>query len=98
MNKNNHHEPLIRISKKDAIPWQKAWLIRGLCILAAFVVCSLVIVFITDYNPLQVFASMFEGFWFRKKNLDSFTEHCHTPLYIFGSNPRFQNAILEPGC
>ncbi len=61
MNKNNHHEPLIRISKKDAIPWQKAWLIRGLCILAAFVVCSLVIVFITDYNPLQVFASMFEG-------------------------------------
>ena len=61
MNKNNHHEPLIRISKNDAMPWQKAWLIRGLCIIAAFIVCSLVIVFITDYNPLQVFASMFEG-------------------------------------
>jgi len=61
MNKHNHHEPLIRISKNDAMPWQKAWAIRGACILAAFVVCAVVIVFVTNLNPLQVFASMFEG-------------------------------------
>ncbi len=61
MNEKKHHEPLIRISKKDAMPRSKAWAVRGACIIAAFFACALVIVLLTDYNPLQVFASMFEG-------------------------------------
>lgn len=61
MSKINHHEPLLRISKKDYMPKYKAWAVRGLCILAAFVVCAGVIVIMTDYNPLQVFAAMFKG-------------------------------------
>ncbi len=61
MSKINHHEPLVRISKKDYMPKYKAWAVRGLCIFAAFVVCAGVIVIMTDYNPLQVFAAMFKG-------------------------------------
>ena len=55
------NEPLIRVSKNDAMPKHIAWIIRGICVLAAFIVCSIVIVLITDYNPIQVFAEMFKG-------------------------------------
>lgn len=61
MNNLKNHEPFIRVSKNDSIPKQKAWAIRGTCIVAAFFVCAIVIVLITDYNPIQVFVEMFKG-------------------------------------
>lgn len=55
------HEPLIHITKRDAIVWWKSWLIRAAAIIASLIVSALVIVVLTKYNPLQVYAEMFEG-------------------------------------
>ncbi len=55
------HEPLFYITKRADIVWWKAWLIRLVAIVAALFICAIVIVMITDYNPLQVYKTMIEG-------------------------------------
>ena len=56
-----HREPLVRISKKDSLRWYRAWLIRGIAIIAALLVCAVVIVLLTGYNPIEVYKAMFAG-------------------------------------
>lgn len=41
--------------------WWKAWLIRLVAIVASLIVCALVIVVLTKYNPVQVYITMFQG-------------------------------------
>ena len=60
-NEKRVHEPLFHITKRADIVWWKAWLIRLVAIVAALFVCAVVIVMITDYNPLQVYKTMIEG-------------------------------------
>ena len=61
-NKEKHvHEPLFHITKRADIVWWKAWLIRLVAIVAALIVCAIVIVMITDYNPIEVYKTMIEG-------------------------------------
>lgn len=61
--KEKVHEPLFHVVKrsKDALPTWKAWLIRGAAIIASLIVCSVIIVLLTDLNPLDVFNSLFKG-------------------------------------
>ena len=59
--KNMHHEPLIRISKRDGMVWWKSWLVRGAAIVLALLVCAVLIVCITGVNPLEFYASMIKG-------------------------------------
>lgn len=54
-------EPLIHITKRDAMVWWKSWLVRIAAIAAALVVCAIVIILLTGYNPAQVYASMIKG-------------------------------------
>lgn len=54
-------EPLFHITKRTDIAPIKAWGIRLIAVLASLVVCALVIVTITDYNPIEVYKKMFEG-------------------------------------
>ncbi len=54
-------EPLFHIVKRDAIPWYKAWLIRGGAIAAALIVCALVTMLLTKKNPISVYVTMFRG-------------------------------------
>lgn len=63
MNNNSKtvREPLIHITKRASIVWWKSWLIRAVAIIASLVVSAFVIVLLTKYNPLQVYAEMFEG-------------------------------------
>lgn len=56
-----HHEPLIRISKRDGMVWWKGWLVRAAAIVLALLVCAVLIVFITGVNPLEFYASMIRG-------------------------------------
>ena len=58
---NMHHEPLIRISKRDGMVWWKGWLVRAAAIVMALVVCAVIIVCITHVNPLEFYASMIKG-------------------------------------
>ena len=56
-----HHEPLIRISKRAALPWYMSWLIRGAALLLALIVGSIVTVLVTGENPLSLYATMYAG-------------------------------------
>ncbi len=62
--KNNvkkHRESLVHITKRDAMDWWKAWLVRAVAIVFALVVCAVVVYALTGYNPIRVYKSMFEG-------------------------------------
>ncbi len=56
-----HHEPLLRVAKRDAMVWWKSWLIRAAAILIALILCALIIVLLTGYNPIQVYSAMIKG-------------------------------------
>lgn len=55
------HEPLVHITKRDAMPLWKSAAVRAIAIIAALIVCSAVIVMLTGLNPLAVYKAMFEG-------------------------------------
>lgn len=57
----NIHEPIFHITKRSSIVWWKSWIIRAIAIIFALLVCALVIVMLTHYNPVEVYKSMFVG-------------------------------------
>ncbi len=63
--KNNekiqHREPKIQVSKRGEIEWYKSWGIRAIAIILALILCALVIVLLTGYNPIKFYASMIKG-------------------------------------
>ena len=63
MKTNEKHvkEPLFHITKRTDIKPLKAWGIRFVAVVAALIVCALVIVMITSYNPIEVYKKMIEG-------------------------------------
>lgn len=58
---HEHHEPLIRISKRDGIskPW--AWGIRLIAVVLSLVVSAIIIYALVRMNPLEVYGSMWKG-------------------------------------
>ena len=62
MNKNAKHtkEPRIQITKQSEVAWYKAVGVRVAAILLALIICAVVIVFLTDYNPIEVYVKMFQ--------------------------------------
>lgn len=63
------HEPLFHITKRASMVWWKSWLIRAAAIVASLIVSALVIVVLTKYNPIQVYAEMFEGSFGSKRKI-----------------------------
>lgn len=53
--------PLFHISKRDTLPWYHAWAIRGGAIVLALIVCAIVTTLLTGENPLDVYATIFDG-------------------------------------
>ena len=49
------------ISKRSSLSPQKAWLIRGGAILLALVICGIITTITTGLNPLDVYATIFQG-------------------------------------
>ena len=66
---NNKKEPLIHISKRDTLPWFKAWGIRIAAILLALVFCGIITSLLTKLNPLSVYATMFNGVFGTKRKI-----------------------------
>ncbi len=62
-------EPLFHIVKRDAIVWYKAWAVRLVAVLAALVVCAVIITLLSGKNPLQVYKAMFEGAFGTKRRI-----------------------------
>ncbi len=56
-----HKEPLIYISKRESLPWQKSWMIRGIAIMLALVFCGVITMLLTKLNPIEVFSTLFYG-------------------------------------
>lgn len=54
-------EPLFHIAKRDSMVWWKSWLVRIGALFAALICCALVVVLLTDLNPLEVYSAMFKG-------------------------------------
>lgn len=63
------HEPLFHITKRASMVWWKSWLIRAAAIVTSLIVSALVIVALTKYNPIQVYAEMFEGSFGSKRKV-----------------------------
>ncbi len=54
-------EPLLRIAKRDSMPFWQSLVIRIISIVLALVVCGGVIYLLIKVNPLEVYKSMVEG-------------------------------------
>ena len=58
---NQVRTPLVHIVKRDSLPWYKSWLIRGLAIILALLVCAVVTTLLTGEDPIKIYATMFSG-------------------------------------
>ena len=56
-----HKQSLFHISKRDALPWYQALLIRGGAIILALIVCALVTMLLTGENPISIYGTIFYG-------------------------------------
>ena len=54
-------QSLFHISKRDALPWYQAMLIRGGAIVLALIVCALVTMLLTGENPISIYGTIFYG-------------------------------------
>ena len=55
------HEPLMRVIKRDEMPFKLKISARAIAILLALVVDALFIFFVTGLNPIAVYTTMFQG-------------------------------------
>ena len=55
------HNPLFHVSKRSSLRWYQSWGIRGAALLLALAVCALITNLITGLNPLEVYATIFQG-------------------------------------
>ena len=61
MDKKKSREPLIHITKRGAIPWHKALVIRGSAILLALIFAGIITTLLTGENPINVYVTIFNG-------------------------------------
>lgn len=62
-------EVFLRMTKRDSISKRKAWTIRGIAVVLSLIVCALVIVALTNDNPLQVYLAIIDGAVGRKRRM-----------------------------
>lgn len=60
-NESSSKEPLFHIAKRSSLIWWKAWLIRGAAIVMSLLICAIIIVLLTDQNPIEVYKAMIDG-------------------------------------
>ena len=58
---HTHHEPLLRIAKRDPLPRSKAYAVRVIAVLISLLVSGIFIFSVTKLNPVEVYQSMFKG-------------------------------------
>ena len=54
-------EPKVQITKRSGMVWYKSWGVRAAAIILAMIICAVVIVLLTGYNPLEVYTAMIKG-------------------------------------
>ena len=66
---SEHKEPLVRISKRQGMPFWKALGIRLIAVALALIVAAVVIYAIVHMNPIRVYISMISGNFGTKKRI-----------------------------
>ena len=61
MNKSTLKEPLFHVVKRDEMKKQQEWLVRGIAILFALILCAVITTVFTGDNPIAVYKSIFLG-------------------------------------
>lgn len=61
MNKSTLKEPLFHVVKRDEMKKQQEWLVRGIAIVFAMILCAVITTVFTGDNPLAVYKSIFLG-------------------------------------
>jgi len=56
-----HHEPLIRLAKRDGVPFSKKVIIRAVAIVLALILDAVFIVLVTGLNPFGVYREIFNA-------------------------------------
>ena len=51
-------EPLFHISRRQEMPWYQNWIVRGLAIVAALIVCAVLSVILTGENPINIYVTI----------------------------------------
>ena len=59
MNKTKH--PLFHIVKRGDMPWYITWCIRAAALVLALICCGLISTLVTSENPIQIYATIFDG-------------------------------------
>ncbi|WP_407383491.1 ABC transporter permease [Ruminococcus sp.] len=55
------HEKPFHIVKRTDLPVWKSWLIRIAAVVASLIICAVIIILLTDDNPIQLYATMIQG-------------------------------------
>ena len=58
---NRAHNPLFHVSRRAALPWYRAWGIRAGALIIALLAGALITNLITGLNPLEVYATIWQG-------------------------------------
>jgi len=91
-------EVFLRMSKRDNITKTKAWTIRLIAIALSLIVCALVIVFITNDNPIQVYLGIIDGAIGKKRRMWVTIREIMTLLIIaVGLTPAFKMRFWNIG-
>jgi general nucleoside transport system permease protein len=91
-------EVFLRMTKRDNISKTKAWTIRLIAIALSLIVCALVIVFITNDNPIQVYLGIIDGAIGKKRRMWVTIREIMTLLIIaVGLTPAFKMRFWNIG-
>ncbi len=91
-------EVFLRMSKRDNISKTKSWTIRLIAIALSLIVCALVIVFITNDNPIQVYLGIIDGAIGKKRRMWVTIREIMTLLIIaVGLTPAFKMRFWNIG-
>ena len=58
---NKTKAPRFHISKRGMIPRSQTWMIRGVAIILALILCGIITTMMTGLNPIKVYTTIFEG-------------------------------------
>ncbi|MBE5818599.1 MAG: ABC transporter permease [Clostridiales bacterium] len=81
-NSNHTREPLFHLVKRDALPFQKALLIRVIAVVLAVVLCALLSVALIGASPIKFIGTLFDGSFGSSRRLWKFAKDACALLCI----------------
>ncbi|MCR5353293.1 MAG: DUF4234 domain-containing protein, partial [Clostridiales bacterium] len=88
----------IHVRKRYTMRWYKSWTVRVAAVILALLICALVIVLLTGYNPIDVYKAMIEGnFGNARKMWNTFQELAFLLCISLAVTPAFKMRFWNIG-